>query len=1309
MMSPVSTFLRPVLSTLLAGSIIFSSVATPMATVYAAPAPAALGGIPVPPQGLGWLSERHVAAGSKKHVVLIQDLHAHYDTQKKIAGLLGFYEQNGLLQHPVGLEGASGTWDLSLWQNFPLNERKAALYDYLLQEAGLTGPEWFSLHTQRPTLLYGIDDSADFIAQRVIYARSRTAREAAAAQIAAAEDGLKVLADRTLTSRSLQKWKRLTTDFNAGKLQGDVYLRHLNRLAETVQLTPQAETLQTAIRAQTSADMAVLATSDRFYSDLRKYSQQIALSLAPDQTQQNLINALYAADLLKRLLLQRLTFREVQQVTVAPQEMARLAHQLMDASVEGSVLDEKDLLELIRVSTDFYVAAIVRDEPLAKNALALFGMAFAGVRHTTDGSQALRPDVAVLVSGGFHTAGITEIFRQAGVSYDVITPNITAAYTPEDEERYADRMAGQSVSLARFLGRSSSEMSAEKMDIRTPQSKTANALFDPAEKVNPDDIVSMTGPASAWFRSYLASYRNNGQLSSSIGSRDLSESALKSLGFDLLFSSDEKDAAKKPHNAFRSAFLDFQDLLDEKPELAASYGRLKAYVGLRGALNPGSMSAMILDPAHVHPHRFVFRQDRTTNSNEFFLYVHEDYIKAFAAYLPGGRFHSPEIEQLLMAVFAFHESTERFADKDVLPSGALVQHKDLLAYGATVESVLKAFYTGQSTPFLNRVEKDLGIPIRASVDWLNPARVSDEDSASRFLIALIHNMAWGGNYHAGDLQPAVNQLMGTGLNNVDLRLMMYYFKTSDLRLKSELLRIRQLLFERGRVLSQAGMQRQPARIRSLGQTESDQNAISRVRMNLERWREQALAYGAAYVRKNPRADEENIELVQKSISDEINEDIYGPLLNAIDRIETLIQKNEIAPQSVQLKASRYDANPQISVGDRAARIGFLPMKGDPWQIGHVFVMLEAIASGHLDKLVIMVDNSDPDRKPDLSSLTIREPMTLELMKILEPFVVYTPISKEEEDLRTADGERSMFRLIQFNRSVKMKWFYMVGSDHRPWEVMKDGKPQPDTAKKISTYMRQSRPDGYAGEEIAIIFMERKGHQFIEGEIEKLRELSRIPDITKIFQPMDTSSTRIRKQGHWWAVPDDVFAMGASAQFWDADVDRQLLEPRSHRFVTRVWGNATYIRSQRGYIAGAHRAYQRVHEVSRSVAAYVLPEDDNRMRSIRSELLVAMLISPVLMLMMSVHMGIGRMRGWLQGKRGSTIVFSEDMEFRIRQLNAFIRSGTVSVPDISVGSTRHHALMPSRMWTHVSGYLETVRMRQNKIAYEQARRRISQSA
>ena len=169
---------------------------------------------------------------------------------------------------------------------------------------------------------------------------------------------------------------------------------------------------------------------------------------------------------------QQLTLEEIQQIGSRPEEVAGLAHQVITSAGDDSWFDAKGMLELVRNCTDLYVAAHVLDEPMAENTLNLFKEPRVLNKNTPEVS-----DTVILVAGGFHTKGLIEAFRKADVSYDVLTPNITADYTREDEQRYADRMAGKPVSLKGFLAAGSTAGASTDTEIRTPQSKTANDLL----------------------------------------------------------------------------------------------------------------------------------------------------------------------------------------------------------------------------------------------------------------------------------------------------------------------------------------------------------------------------------------------------------------------------------------------------------------------------------------------------------------------------------------------------------------------------------------------------------------------------------------------------------------------------------------------------------------------------------------------------------------------------------------------------------------------------------------------------------------
>lgn len=282
------------------------------------------------------------------------------------------------------------------------------------------------------------------------------------------------------------------------------------------------------------------------------------------------------------------------------------------------------------------------------------------------------------------------------------------------------------------------------------------------------------------------------------------------------------------------------------------------------------------------------------------------------------------------------------------------------------------------------------------------------------------------------------------------------------------------------------------------------------------------------------------------IERELDKDIYEPLLKAVSVIEENRASKAIRPAETRLRVFDKDAPGFIPSNlGRPARVGFLPMKGDPWQLGHVFAILEAIASRKLDKVVVMVDNSDPVRKPTLLSLVIREATTKVLLSRLGDLVQYTPLPKEHEELFAADGETVLFKLINLNEGLNIEWDYMFGSDHRYWEIKKKDQATgaeltlPDTTKKLWGF-QTSGLYGYklgTSPKVNALFIERIGEPLDEATMADLHAKSGL-GINKIFQPMDTSSTRVRGKKHYWTVPYETYEIAQAFKLWgfeDAEV------------------------------------------------------------------------------------------------------------------------------------------------------------------------------
>lgn len=120
---------------------------------------------------------------------------------------------------------------------------------------------------------------------------------------------------------------------------------------------------------------------------------------------------------------------------VIPEEMPMMltksAQAIEDLKAMLPAEQRESLVEALSAAINFYGLALLRDEDLFKNTLAMRDM-----DHQT---------TTVLVVGGFHTPGITEQCRAKNLSYVVISPNVKR-HTKIDQKLYVERLLGNHLS-----------------------------------------------------------------------------------------------------------------------------------------------------------------------------------------------------------------------------------------------------------------------------------------------------------------------------------------------------------------------------------------------------------------------------------------------------------------------------------------------------------------------------------------------------------------------------------------------------------------------------------------------------------------------------------------------------------------------------------------------------------------------------------------------------------------------------------------------------------------------------------------------
>ena len=96
--------------------------------------------------------------GGNEVVINIQDAHASLTAQHSIVKILDTLATNYGLDL-IALEGAEGPVDISLLKTFPDPEIRKDIADYFMREGKMSAGEFFSIVSEKPIRLYGIENS----------------------------------------------------------------------------------------------------------------------------------------------------------------------------------------------------------------------------------------------------------------------------------------------------------------------------------------------------------------------------------------------------------------------------------------------------------------------------------------------------------------------------------------------------------------------------------------------------------------------------------------------------------------------------------------------------------------------------------------------------------------------------------------------------------------------------------------------------------------------------------------------------------------------------------------------------------------------------------------------------------------------------------------------------------------------------------------------------------------------------------------------------------------------------------------------
>jgi len=358
-------------------------------------------------------SDQQLATKQVVSIVLVQDAHSNYESQKSIAGLIEYVDSTHQPQ-AVLMEGVFGEIDTSLLQAVPSgNLRKEGLVR-LMKKGLISGPEYFQASASASLPLKGIENKNDYLDNYKAFLEVQSMREKVSREVKLIETRLMNI-QKKIYPKELRELDRVRERFTKGQMNLWDYLERL------MSFSPQA------IEWKRYPQLGMLV---EFQKEDEKSKQELQ-TLQSQLDGRAIFNELYELEkeiratyltqhnqiLLDQHLSQLRLFKQGLALELVPQavELFRQEeNQLAFDSVREFVDQESrkkqwptksDLNEAREKILQFYEWAEKRDKSLYQNIVKSM-------------EEAAGP--VVVIAGGYHTKGLGHLFREENHSKWII-------------------------------------------------------------------------------------------------------------------------------------------------------------------------------------------------------------------------------------------------------------------------------------------------------------------------------------------------------------------------------------------------------------------------------------------------------------------------------------------------------------------------------------------------------------------------------------------------------------------------------------------------------------------------------------------------------------------------------------------------------------------------------------------------------------------------------------------------------------------------------------------------------------------------
>jgi len=421
------------------------------------------------PEKVGKVQERFTG-NSTRTIIQIQDVHAHAVAQQNIAAILERLRVVFGIEK-AALEGAWASTSLPKSHGIPTSREKQLLAGTLLDDDRISGPVYAAIMSPEPIMLIGVED-------KTFYEKNRTLFLAHLGKVKEIDEKLRAYGAFLKESQKSTWGPELLTFGNAFEKFRETsdlgkFFPVLLKTAETQNAGTSDLDQVTLLRDTTALEKSFVKErlENEIQQIIKKYKDrpwtleelirggQISpeeIGLYPEIKKLTLLykmrDQLSLQDLTDQI--RTLTGRILEKLVRTPEEDALwkkaerfyLSEKILLLQATPADLktykSEKTLLEselagagfseAMALSVDFYNTVEKRDEIFFDKIV---------------NDPSLAGNIAI-VTGGFHTDGLSQRFRDAGISYITITPELDG--TAMNEKLYVERM-GETLVVQGFV------------------------------------------------------------------------------------------------------------------------------------------------------------------------------------------------------------------------------------------------------------------------------------------------------------------------------------------------------------------------------------------------------------------------------------------------------------------------------------------------------------------------------------------------------------------------------------------------------------------------------------------------------------------------------------------------------------------------------------------------------------------------------------------------------------------------------------------------------------------------------------------